>query len=324
MPTASRRDPGPRPATAATSSPPSTPWASPGHWEVGGHTVNLTNLDKVLWPGPGYTKRDLVRYYATIAPVDPALPARPGPQHRPLARRHHRSSLLAEADPLARARLGRALGLPRGGQGPVAHLRRRRPGGDHGLAGQPGGHRPPPLDVPAAGLHAARPTRSSTSTRASARPGTRCWCWRVCTGPRSRTWASAATPRRPASAASRSGCRSRRATPGTRRSTGWRGCRGPWAPPSPTWSAGTGPRPTGAAGRASTTPRTRPSRRSWRRTRCDPWPRPGCRRPSPGTSWRTRSSGPTAGTCARCPPGWRRSATCSRGRWCSTRTLPSL
>ena len=33
-----------------------------GHWQVGGHTVNLTNLDKVLWPGPGYTKRDLVRY----------------------------------------------------------------------------------------------------------------------------------------------------------------------------------------------------------------------------------------------------------------------
>ncbi len=40
-----------------------------GTWEVGGHTVNLTNLDKVLWPEPGYTKRDLVRYYTTIAPV---------------------------------------------------------------------------------------------------------------------------------------------------------------------------------------------------------------------------------------------------------------
>jgi bifunctional non-homologous end joining protein LigD len=40
-----------------------------GTWEVGGHAVNLTNLDKVLWPEPGYTKRDLVRYYTTIAPV---------------------------------------------------------------------------------------------------------------------------------------------------------------------------------------------------------------------------------------------------------------
>lgn len=40
-----------------------------GTWQVGGHPVNLTNLDKVLWPDPGYTKRDLVRYYTTIAPV---------------------------------------------------------------------------------------------------------------------------------------------------------------------------------------------------------------------------------------------------------------
>ena len=40
-----------------------------GAWSVGGHDVSLTNLDKVLFPGPGYTKRDLVRYYASIAPV---------------------------------------------------------------------------------------------------------------------------------------------------------------------------------------------------------------------------------------------------------------
>ncbi len=40
-----------------------------GVWHVGGHSVKLTNLDKVLWPGPGYTKRDLVRYDVTIAPL---------------------------------------------------------------------------------------------------------------------------------------------------------------------------------------------------------------------------------------------------------------
>ncbi|MBX3030662.1 MAG: DNA ligase D [Chloroflexi bacterium] len=40
-----------------------------GPWEVGGHVVTMTNLDKVLWPAPGYTKRDLARYYVTIAPV---------------------------------------------------------------------------------------------------------------------------------------------------------------------------------------------------------------------------------------------------------------
>ncbi len=40
-----------------------------GNWEVGGQSINLSNLDKVLFPEPGYTKRDLVRYYVTIAPV---------------------------------------------------------------------------------------------------------------------------------------------------------------------------------------------------------------------------------------------------------------
>jgi bifunctional non-homologous end joining protein LigD len=38
-----------------------------GVWEVGGESVSLTNLDKVSsWPA---TKRDLIRYYVTVAPV---------------------------------------------------------------------------------------------------------------------------------------------------------------------------------------------------------------------------------------------------------------
>jgi bifunctional non-homologous end joining protein LigD len=40
-----------------------------GSWQVGGQSVNLTNLDKVLFPEPGFTKRDLIRYYVTIAPT---------------------------------------------------------------------------------------------------------------------------------------------------------------------------------------------------------------------------------------------------------------
>jgi bifunctional non-homologous end joining protein LigD len=40
-----------------------------GNWEVGGQAINLTNLDKVLFPEPGFTKRDLIRYYVTVAPV---------------------------------------------------------------------------------------------------------------------------------------------------------------------------------------------------------------------------------------------------------------
>ena len=40
-----------------------------GVWHVGGHSLKLTNLDKMLFPGPGFTKRDLIRYYVTIAPT---------------------------------------------------------------------------------------------------------------------------------------------------------------------------------------------------------------------------------------------------------------
>jgi bifunctional non-homologous end joining protein LigD len=54
-----------------------------GRWEVGGHVVELTNLDKVLFPAAGFTKRDLVRYYTTIAPVMlPYLRERPLNVHR--------------------------------------------------------------------------------------------------------------------------------------------------------------------------------------------------------------------------------------------------
>ena len=44
-----------------------------GHWTVGGHELRVTNLDKVLFPAdddhPALTKRDLIRYYVTIAPM---------------------------------------------------------------------------------------------------------------------------------------------------------------------------------------------------------------------------------------------------------------
>jgi DNA ligase D-like protein (predicted polymerase) len=43
---------------------------------VGGREVSISNPDKVLFPGPGYTKRDLVRYYLSVA--DGALRAAGG------------------------------------------------------------------------------------------------------------------------------------------------------------------------------------------------------------------------------------------------------
>ena len=46
--------------------------------EIGGRRVALTSLDKVLWPAAGFTKRELVEYYAAIAPVlVPHLAERP-------------------------------------------------------------------------------------------------------------------------------------------------------------------------------------------------------------------------------------------------------
>ncbi len=34
---------------------------------VNGHSLKFTNLDKVLWPAEGYTKRDIIRYYHQVA-----------------------------------------------------------------------------------------------------------------------------------------------------------------------------------------------------------------------------------------------------------------
>ncbi len=45
---------------------------------VAGRTLRLTNLAKVLWPEPGFTKGDLIDYYTAIAPVLlPHLAGRP-------------------------------------------------------------------------------------------------------------------------------------------------------------------------------------------------------------------------------------------------------
>ncbi|KAA9155260.1 ATP-dependent DNA ligase [Amycolatopsis acidicola] len=58
-----------------------------GTWQFGGHKLALTNLDKVLFPGngenPAITKRELIAYYATVAPVMlPYLEGRPLNTHR--------------------------------------------------------------------------------------------------------------------------------------------------------------------------------------------------------------------------------------------------
>ena len=45
---------------------------SGGKWTVAGRELKLSNLDKLIWPADGITKRDLIRYYVSVAPY--ALP----------------------------------------------------------------------------------------------------------------------------------------------------------------------------------------------------------------------------------------------------------
>jgi DNA ligase D len=40
-----------------------------GTWKIGGRELRVTNLDKLLWPDEKITKRDLIRYYVTVAPT---------------------------------------------------------------------------------------------------------------------------------------------------------------------------------------------------------------------------------------------------------------
>ena len=47
-------------------------------WKVDGRSISVSNLDKVLWPGDGFTKRDMLHYYRDIAPIMlPYLKERP-------------------------------------------------------------------------------------------------------------------------------------------------------------------------------------------------------------------------------------------------------
>jgi bifunctional non-homologous end joining protein LigD len=50
---------------------------------IDGHTVHLTNLEKVYWPKEGYKKGDLINYYRQVAPfILPYLEDRPESLHR--------------------------------------------------------------------------------------------------------------------------------------------------------------------------------------------------------------------------------------------------
>ncbi len=60
------------------SSLPGVPPASAIEVEVSGHQLKLTNLDKVMYPGTGFTKGQVIDYYTRIYPyVGPHLAERP-------------------------------------------------------------------------------------------------------------------------------------------------------------------------------------------------------------------------------------------------------
>jgi bifunctional non-homologous end joining protein LigD len=78
---AERRAPAAPTRHPANAAPPAVPASSEsvlaaldalpreGIWHVGGRELHVTNLDKVLWPDAGITKRDLLRYYVGMAPT---------------------------------------------------------------------------------------------------------------------------------------------------------------------------------------------------------------------------------------------------------------
>ncbi|GEP98942.1 DNA ligase D [Chitinophaga cymbidii] len=51
--------------------------------KVSGHEMKFNNLDKIFWPGEGYTKRDMLNYYYQVAPyILPYLKDRPQSMNR--------------------------------------------------------------------------------------------------------------------------------------------------------------------------------------------------------------------------------------------------
>jgi bifunctional non-homologous end joining protein LigD len=42
--------------------------ATGGEWTVAGRELKLSNLEKLIWPADGIAKRDLIRYYVSVAP----------------------------------------------------------------------------------------------------------------------------------------------------------------------------------------------------------------------------------------------------------------
>ena len=174
--------------------------------EVEGRKLSLTNLDKVLYPVPGFTKGQVIDYYTRVAPY--VLPHLRG---RPLTLKRYpngveRRALLREAVPLAPARVG-AVGRDPGQPQDDRLLPVRRPA--RRWSGWP------TWPTWSCTRRCRRPRRSSTrprwpstSTPASRRGSWSAARWRCCCASCSTSWAWSASPRPRARRACRSTCRS--------------------------------------------------------------------------------------------------------------------
>ena len=143
---------------------------------VEGRELKLSNLDKVLYPAAGFTKRELIDYYAAVAPVLLAHLAGRAADRHALARRRARASRSSRS---RRPRTGPS-GCARRrvaerAQADRLHARRRP--ADARVAREPRGDRAAHAARARAGDASARPRSSSTST--PARPATIVECCRV-------------------------------------------------------------------------------------------------------------------------------------------------
>ena len=68
-----------------------------------GRQLRITNWDKVLYPETGFTKGDLIAYYARVGAIRAPAPARPPVDAQAVSERRRRGLLLREAVALAPA-----------------------------------------------------------------------------------------------------------------------------------------------------------------------------------------------------------------------------
>ena len=182
--------------------------------EVDGTRLTLSNLDKVLYPGHGFTKGEVIDYYARIAPaLLPHLPGPPG-HAQAVSRRRRRADVLREERALPHARLGADRRASHSGRQPgVARLRHRRRPAHPRLAANLAALE---LHVPAVACRAAwrrarpRPDGLRPRPRPARRSGRRTRGRRAAAGAARPRRAASRSPRRAAARACTCTCRSRR------------------------------------------------------------------------------------------------------------------